>query len=659
MINTDWPSGRKDAVLTVNGVTVADELRSVTYKDDLNGDSGAVMLGSATAAQLVLVIDGPSVTYTDAELTLSLGGVPLGVFHVSRTEQRGSLITVTAFDAMAGDAMLLTYTPGAASTALGVIREIADAVGLSFAATTGGETILTEAEAELTAENGDALVTDGVVDVAVTPPAGRTRREMLGLMAALLGRNAHIDRYGHLTLRWYADAAWAVTPDDIYADGLAMEDSDFTIGRIECSVTTTTATAETDDDGNTTTAETTETTVLTAGSGTTGISLADDAMTQETLEAVYAEIGGMSFRPMQAVIYGDARIETGDLITVTDLQGAAHAVPVMAVTHTWDGGIKTTITAVGKPSETLGSAGGTLSKAVDNLALEFARFKNLEAENLRAQNAKFENVEAKKLVVLDADGNIVFRADAGTHVAAIGGFTVEADRLASDKLEINGSSIKCIGDNTTDGFEQSAYLTDANLVWYANDGLGTGARGQVGLSEGASAALVDATDGWFHINSVLNGEGIMFGYDGGTLEKWFTMDTYGLSAFKPLWIYNDDESRYVPLNYSLARALYSLVNDSITYTAWEGAFVFRADTATTRITLPAASLEDGTLSGNTVNWTFAPINGTAFYASVTPTSIAKDNPDVVVVQFDNPDSMPTGGAYGICVPRGDFTIMSA
>lgn len=634
MINKDWPSGRKDAVLTVNGVTVADELRSVTYKDDLNGDSGAVMLGSATAAQLVLVIDGPSVTYTDAELTLSLGGVPLGVFHVSQTEKQDGLLTVTALDAMAGDAMLLTYTPGAASTALGVIREIAAAAGLEMADTSG------------------------IRDVSAVPPTGRTRREMLGLMAALLGRNAHIDRYGRLTLRWYADAACAVTPDDIYANGLIMEDADFAIRRIECSVTTTTAAAETDDNGNTTTAETTETTVLTAGSGATGISLSDDAMTREILQTVYAEIGGMSFRPMQVTFYGDARIETGDRITVTDLQGVTHAVPVMAVTHTWDGGVKTTITAVGKPSETLGSAGGTLSKAVDNLALEFARFKNLEADNLRAQNAKFENVEAKKLVVLDAGGNIVFRADAGTHVAVIGGFTVEADKLASDKLEINGSAIKCTGDNTTEGFEQSAYLTDANLVWYANDSLGMGARGQIGLSEGASASLADATDGYLHINSAYQGEGIMFGYDGGTLEKWFTMDSYGLSAFKPIWIYSDDETRYIKLGYDLAKALYGLVNSTLTYTAWEGAFTFRADTTTTRITLPAASLADGTLSGSTVNWTFVPIGGTAFYASVTPTRITKDNPDVVVVQFSNPGNMPTSGAYGICVPRGDFTITS-
>lgn len=536
MISGNWPAGRKELSLTVNGAPVTDEVRSLTYTDDLNGDSAAVMLGSTAAAQVVLVIDGPGVSYAGAELAVSLGGVPLGVFAVTKTERRGSILTVTAMDAMAGEKMLLTYTPGTASTALGVIREIAAAAGLTMADTSG------------------------ITDVAVTPNKGLTRRDMLGRMAAILGKNAHIDRYGKLALKWYGITDFAVTADDYYADSLSMAEEDFALDRLECSVTTTTTQTETDESGNTTTSEVVETAVLTAGNGMTGISIANEYMTQAALDAVYAAIGGAVWRPMQLTVYGDVRVESGDVITVTDDAGEAHSVPVMRVEHVWDGGVKTTVTAVGNPSEALGSGGGTLSKAVDNLALEFARFKNLEAENLRAQNAKLEKLEAGRITVRDADGNTVFDADVKGKTVQIGGFTVDADKLAGEKISFSGSEITLTGPDS-EVFEQSAHITDANIVWYANDGNGFGARGHIGMAAGFPTLNPDP-DGYLHINAIYRGNGIRFGYDGGTPEKWFDMDAYGLKAYMPIRVYNDDQSRYVPVNYDYARAWYNLVKQA-------------------------------------------------------------------------------------------------
>lgn len=515
MISGNWPTGRKELELTVNGAATADEVRSLTYTDDLNGDSTAVMLGSTAAAQIVLVIDSPGASYAGAELAVSLGGVPLGVFAVTKTERRGSILTVTAMDAMAGENMLRTYTPEAASSALGVIREIAGAVGLAMADTSG------------------------ITDVAVTPETGLTRRDMLGRMAAILGKNAHIDRFGRLALKWYGITDFAVTADDYYTDGLSMAEADFALERLECSVTTTTTQTETDDGGNTTGSEVVETTVLTAGDGATGISIANEYMTQTALDAVYAAIGGAVWRAATVTFYGDARVESGDVIQVTDEAGELHSVPVMRVEHLWDGGVKTTVTAVGNPSETLGSSGGTLSKTVDNLELEFARFRNLEAENLKAQNAKLEKLEAGDI---NAD-----RIRAGTIQSADG----------KSSWNLDEGEIVLLGPDS-EVFEQSAHFTDANILWFANDGSGFGARGNIGMAEGFPTLHPDP-DGYLHLTSLLRGKGIRFGYDGGAVEKWFDMDYAGLEAYKPIYLYSEDESSYVPVNYDYAKAWYTLV----------------------------------------------------------------------------------------------------
>ena len=251
-------------------------------------------------------------------------------------------------------------------------------------------------------------------------------------MAALLGYHAHIDRDGCLTLRWYASAGFGVTADSYYTGRLKMSDDGLTLGRVECTVTTT-ETETVTEDGYTTTEETVTTTVLTAGSGSGAvIAIANEYMTQTALNAIWTRIGGLAYRPMELAFLGDARIETGDIITVTDTGGSTYAVPVMAVTHAWDGGVVTTVKAVGPAADGLdGSAGGSLTRAVAALEAELARFKNLEAENIAAVNGRFSNLTATHLIVLDDDDNVIFDADADEQTVELGGFTVDANSLVS------------------------------------------------------------------------------------------------------------------------------------------------------------------------------------------------------------------------------------
>ena len=88
MVSGSWTAGAKAAVLTVNGQTVTDEILSVTYTDDINGAGDALRLGASSAARVRVVIDSPSVTYAGAELTVSIGGIPLGTFEVTNTSEK-------------------------------------------------------------------------------------------------------------------------------------------------------------------------------------------------------------------------------------------------------------------------------------------------------------------------------------------------------------------------------------------------------------------------------------------------------------------------------------------------------------------------------------------------------------------------------------------
>ena len=374
MINGNWPAGEKTASLLVNGVETNDRITSIVFEDDINGDSDDVKIGSAVAAKITVVVDKPSLTYTGCKLVIRIAGIPMGEFHVIDTGDQDGRLAVTAMDAMDGEEMAADYEPdGTETSALGVIGKISTDTGIPL---------------------GDM---SGIADIAVSDlKSGLTRREMLGRMAGVLGYNAHISRTGELVLRWYAETAFEVTSDNYYSGQLKKQDEDFTIDRIECSVTKTVKTTETDEDSISTVTESTETTVYSAGNGSSGISIADEYMTQAALDAIYTRLGGFSYRPMSVSFYGDVRVETGDLVTVADASGAVHTVPVMKVTHVWDGGVKTTITAAGKTaSGNSAKSGGSLKKAVSNLEAEFARFKDLEAENIRAQNGRFQNILAK------------------------------------------------------------------------------------------------------------------------------------------------------------------------------------------------------------------------------------------------------------------------
>lgn len=354
----------------------ADQVIGCTYNAAIGG-ADTVTIGGVTAASVSLTIKG-RIDLLDRAISVAVGVdvdgtmqyIPLGAFSVSECQQGEDSTTVTAYDA-AYYALGSNYVPTVSSdaTVAAVLGDVAAQCGLTLAA-------LPDA-ASTTNVSGDLT--------------GRTCRDMVGYMAALIGCNALINRDGALALRWFTTSGVTIAADDYYSGGLSLRGT-YTLACIAATVKTTMAT--TDEDGTTSETESTET--LSAGGSGTGISIDNPYMTQGILNSVWTQIGGLGAYKAGSVSFaGGLLLEPGDLIAVSDTSGASHTIPVMALTLTLDGGCMANVSATGESATTGGSAvGGSLSGAIKQLVLDIAQIKNLSADNLTAIKAKIDNLYA-------------------------------------------------------------------------------------------------------------------------------------------------------------------------------------------------------------------------------------------------------------------------
>ena len=315
-------------------------------------------IGGVTAAMITLTLSGAH-NLRDKTITVSIGAdvsgtvqyVPLGTFVVATCKQVDDTTTVTAYDA-AYYALGGTYTPTVSSgvTVAAVLSDVAAQCGLTLATLPSA-----------------ASTTSVVGDLT-----GKTCRDMVGYLAALVGCNALIDRDGKLALRWFASSGQSYSPSDYYNAGLSI-DGTSTLACIQAEVETTT----TDGDGNTSV----HTNTYTAGGTGVGISIQNPYMTQAILDTVWASIGGLAYTVGSCDIFHGLLTEPGDLVTITDKAGVAHTLAVMSLTMTIDGGCKTTLRATGESSTDAGAAmQGSLGGKVSQLVVDLAKMKQLIIE---------------------------------------------------------------------------------------------------------------------------------------------------------------------------------------------------------------------------------------------------------------------------------------
>ena len=334
-----------------------DWIASCTYNASI-GSAERVTIGGVTSARVTLAVN-QEVAWRDKTIVVSAGAevdgaiqyVPLGTFAVTDCKQAEGTTTITAYDA-AYYALGGTYTPNVSSgaTVAAVLSDVATQCGLTLATLPAA-----------------ASTTNVVGDLT-----GKTCRDMVGYLAALMGCNALIDRDGKLALRWFSDSGQSYSPSDYYNAGLSIDGTSI-LACIQATVDVTT----TDADGNTSVT----TNTYTAGGTGVGVTIQNPYITQAILDTVWASIGGLEYTVGSCDIFHGLLTEPGDLVTITDKAGVAHTLAVMSLTMTIDGGCKTTLRATGESTTDAGAAmQGSLGGKVSQLVVDLAKMKQLIIE---------------------------------------------------------------------------------------------------------------------------------------------------------------------------------------------------------------------------------------------------------------------------------------
>ena len=347
---------RKELSLTLNGTAVTGALLSLTITASVNGEQSLLTVGNTCAKTVQMQFSGVQTGFLEGSLALSAQAgaetLPLGTFAVTEAVTRGGQTTVTAVDAM-GVALAELYQPsltGSAATAWAVLNDVAAKAGVALSTRASGyQNVLSEVSmASLT--------------------AGYTQRTVVGWIAGLCGCNAVIDRAGKLDFIWYSASGMTLHRKECYEGMDEIQESDSVFSMLSVSVV--------DTNGNTQT-------LSPASAQGTGALIENPFMTQAQLNGVWSGIGGMTYRPAELSFLGDLRLDAGDLITLTLDDGTTCSVPVMSLTHTYDGGVTTHVTALGQ-GESAGVGvrnGGVLGGKLRSLSAEVAQLGALTVED--------------------------------------------------------------------------------------------------------------------------------------------------------------------------------------------------------------------------------------------------------------------------------------
>lgn len=366
----------------VDGKEYNQTLNEFKYSNIINPNN-SISIGNTCSSSVTFSIYNPEITLENKDITIFEGVkgdsgieyVQIGIFTVTKEESNGEYTKYTAYDKMykaeKGYFSKLTYP----STDKAILEEICTKLGIKLA------TSITN--------------THTIID----KPQGYTMREMIGYMAMLQGGNAAINSDGNLEIKWYKDSDYVLDGHQYYQQGVTFTTSkDFTIRKLTC---------------NNTKSGDKETSTITSGSGTTGLSFANPFMTQANLNEIYKKIGGFQFRPLTVKLVGDWRLEVGDIITVNK-GGVDYKVPIMQITHECDGGLMDTVTSIGQSdTENSNIASGPITKQmeryyadlvlINKAVIENADITSANIESLKAHQAYIDQLKANKIETITAN----------------------------------------------------------------------------------------------------------------------------------------------------------------------------------------------------------------------------------------------------------------
>lgn len=323
--------------ILVDGVELTDTIVEFKYSHTCNNSTN-FSVGNTASAMVELKIDEPSIDLENKEIEVNQGlkladgsmeYVKLGKFKVLSPEIerfQGSYQCVDAMTYLMSTKYesQLTYP----TTDLDVLEEVC-------------------------AQTGIGLVNSGLTSHTVPKKLENyTKREIIGIIAQLQGKNAIINAHGNLEFIWYTQTDYVVDDNRIYSDrtDIIKNENDYVLGHIK----STYGSKE----------------IVSGDINKQGIKITNPYMTQDILDEVFNKIKGLTFRAINVDFYGDFRLEVGDIVTV-NTNNESYIVPVMALEQSSDGGVVTTIESIGETStqnsvDTNGSTLNEIKRSVVN-----------------------------------------------------------------------------------------------------------------------------------------------------------------------------------------------------------------------------------------------------------------------------------------------------
>ena len=391
------PSRTFNLRLKINGKWIDAGFKKMSYETASASDEG-LQIGSAVAAKIELTVKRINELFENTEIPIEIGlklpsgkyeYIPLGFFTAEHPTLDQATTTFTAYDRMMKTTGVyvseLTYPASAES----ILKEISTGCGVPC---------------NVSGLNGITID---------TAPVGYTYREVIGYIASLAGGFACVDRTGTIVIKWYEDNGYTINESRIMT--FEKNESDYHLDYLTCNV-----------DSNTS---------FTVGSGTLGITFDNPLMTEEKLNSVYKKVRGFAYRGASLKTLGDIRLDPWDIVTVEE-SGETYNVPVMNITHEYDGGLAMTITAYGKTeTETETDYKGPSTKLVERTYAEMMLTKELVSKKVDAEWVKANTVTAETIVAVNNELQYIKNNYLKSNEADIKFATIEEEKVIKSDIE--------------------------------------------------------------------------------------------------------------------------------------------------------------------------------------------------------------------------------
>lgn len=301
--------------------TIDEGIISLHISQQMNGNGSGLVMGCCCAACADAEFYNPDKTFVYEGKTLFVecgiqleGGsfyyIPLGYYKTEKPESDDDYYTVKikcydAVNAMTGKWQSALSFPSA--TAYDILFEAASKYGVGI--------VISSSIMRTKLRNRYVTAEEAAI-------LGQyTDREVIGILAGLVGCNARINTVGKLAIGWYSGSV-SIPAELQWQNGFKKtQEAAFTISSV---------TSGSDDN------------VFTAGTGS-GISFVNPIITEDEITAIYGEISDYEFQPCECEWRGNPCVEVGDMAVVTDRKGKTYSVYIAAQELDLTGGLSSTV----------------------------------------------------------------------------------------------------------------------------------------------------------------------------------------------------------------------------------------------------------------------------------------------------------------------------